>query len=312
MSCSKKAEELNAYADGFADFLGEISTRSSDKPRNIDAHADGFADFLSEISTRSTDNLQDFNAYQEGFAGFLGEISTRSSDKPQDFNVYQEGFAGVLGEISTPYSEKPADVDAYQNALPSFLGEISDTQYILSKNEQAYPAYAGGFAGALAAHSSLKSTKHTAQPPQKRRKTARKLSIDNFFAETPHGFDTQKNKAEAPLKNRKQVAVCKPLHEGRENILHHIFAKCWEISEGVSQALRGDARKSTVFMGLMQKAQEVQTIICMVKYEQNRYVMGDVKFKGDYVIALDRKDNQEAGKKVKRCESMHCIILYRY
>ena len=91
--------------------------------------------------------------------------------------------------------------------------------------------------------------------------------------------------------------------------MHHIFAKMLEISEGVSQALRGDARKSTVFMGLMQKAQEVQTIICMVKYEQNRYVMGDVKFKGDYVIALDRKDNQEAGKKVKRCESMHCIIF---
>lgn len=287
MSRSKKAEELNAYADVFADFLGEISTRSSDKPWNIDAYADGFADFLSEISTSST-------------------------DKPQDFNVYQEGFAGVLGEISTPYSEKPADVDAYPNGLPSLLGEISDTQDILSKNEQAYPAYAGGFAGALAAHSSLKSTKHTAQPPEKRRKTARKLSIDKFFAETPHGFGTQKNKAEAPLKNRKQVAVCKPLHEGRQNILHHIFAKCWEVSEGVSQALRGDARKSTVFMGLMQKAQEVQTMICMVKYEQNRYVKADVEFKGDYVIALDRKDNQEAGKKVKRCQSMHCFIFCRY
>ena len=138
-------------------------------------------------------------------------------------------------------------------------------------------------------------------------KTATKSSIDNFFAETPDGFETQKNKAAAPLKNRKQVAVQKPLHEGRQNILHHIFAKCWAVSEGVSQAMRGDARKSNVFMGLMQKAQEVQTMICMVKYEQNMYVSGDVEFEGDYVIALDSKDNQEAGKKVKRCESMHCF-----
>ena len=287
MSCSKKTENVNAYQGGFADFLGEISTRSSEKTCDVNAYGDGFADFLGEISTRSSDKSCDVNVYGDGFADFLGDIPTRSSDKREGVNAYQEGFAG-------------------------FLGEISDTQDIRLENEAAYPAYAGGFAGALAANPSLKSTKHTAQPPQKRRKTATKSSIDNFFAETPDGFDTQKNKAEAPLKNRKQVAVHKPLHEGRQNILHEIFARCWAVSEGVSQAMRGDARKSNVFMGLIQKAQEVQTMICMVKYEQNMYVSGDVEFEGDYVIALDSKDNQEAGKKVKRCESMRCFILCRY
>ena len=41
------------------------------------------------------------------------------------------------------------------------------------------------------------------------------------------------------------------------------------------------------------------------------YVSGDVEFEGDYVIALDSKDNQEAGKKAC-CESMRCFILCRY
>ena len=73
----EKTCDVNAYGDGFADFLGEISTRSSDKSCDVNVYGDGFADFLGDILRAAQTNVRVSMHIKKDLQGFLARFQIR-------------------------------------------------------------------------------------------------------------------------------------------------------------------------------------------------------------------------------------------